>query len=136
MVTQAERNPVKKILIHLALVVLVLLTCGCSAQSPAAGTTAAPAIAEKIHASQEDYDGPVRSDPENSTAWLIRGMYYNNANGQYEEALRSYNRSLELDPGSGLAWYGKGVTLWNMQRFNESATCFENAGKYGFRERS
>ena len=87
-------------------------------------------MAERINASQDYYDGLVLADPDNSTAWLIRGMYYNNAFGQYGEALRSYNRSLELDPESGLAWYAKGITLRNMHRFNESDTCFKEAEKY------
>jgi tetratricopeptide (TPR) repeat protein len=92
-------------------------------------------MAEKIHAGQGDYDRLVLADPDNATAWLIRGMYYNDAFGQYGEALRCYNRSLELDPASGPAWYAKGVALRNMQRFNESGTCFEQAGKYGFFEK-
>jgi lipoprotein NlpI len=41
----------------------------------------------------------------------MQGNYYNNAFGQYDKALDSYNCSLELDPGYGYAWFSKGMTL-------------------------
>jgi len=120
---------VERIFFVFSIAILFLVICGCSAKPPAAGAQGA-AIVEKINTSRDYYDGLVLTDPDNSAAWLIRGMYYNNAFGRYEEALRSYNRSLELDPESGLAWYAKGITLRNMHRFSESETCFEQAEKY------
>jgi tetratricopeptide (TPR) repeat protein len=125
-------NRVKGILL-LSVLLILLVTCGCSTQSPAVVHADTVAMGERINASQGYYDGLVQADPDNSTAWLIRGMYYNNAFGQYAEALQSYNRSLELDPSFGLAWYGKGVTLRNMQRFDESDACFEYARQHGIK---
>jgi len=81
----------------------------------------------KVNASQSYYDTLVTKDPLNATAWCIRGNYYNNAFGQYEKALASYNRSLELDPKYGYAWFSKGVTLRNMGYYNQSRECFEEA---------
>jgi tetratricopeptide (TPR) repeat protein len=82
---------------------------------------------DEIHASQSYYDNLVKEDSLNATAWCIRGNYYNNAFGQFEKALENYNRSLELDPGYGYAWFSKGVTLRNMGYYNESEECFEKA---------
>jgi len=61
-----------------------------------------------------------------------RGNYYNDVNNQYEKALQSYNRALELDPANGFGWYSRGITLQNMHLDNESKLCFENAIKFGF----
>jgi len=88
--------------------------------------------AESINASQEYFDRMVVTDPGNATAWCARGMYYNDAFSQYETALASYNKGLELDPKNGICWYAKGTTLMNMKQFNESETCFQNARKNGF----
>lgn len=125
-----------KKVISITVLFLLLAGCGCIARSGDTYPANATAFAEKVNASRPYYDDLVRSDPDNSTAWLIRGMYYNNAFGQYDEALRSYNRSLELKPDYGLAWYAKGITLQNLRRFNESEKCFENARNYGFQEKT
>ena len=113
---------------------LILFSCGCTAPYAVPENTNVTKFAEKINASQKYYDDLVIADPSNATAWVIRGMYYNNAFNQDEEALRSYNRSLALNPEFGLAWYAKGITLQNMQRFNESEICFANAEKYGIQK--
>jgi tetratricopeptide (TPR) repeat protein len=61
------------------------------------------------YASQRYYDNLVRVHPWNASAWGLWGNYYNNAFNQYDKALQSYNRSLELDPEYGNAWFSKGV---------------------------
>jgi tetratricopeptide (TPR) repeat protein len=94
-----------------------------------------PVIVEKIQsqfineirASQSYYDDLVKDDSLNATAWCIRGNYYNNAFGQYEKALESYNRSLKLHPGYGYAWFSKGVTLQNMGYREEAEECYKKA---------
>ncbi|MBP2144879.1 tetratricopeptide (TPR) repeat protein [Methanofollis sp. W23] len=77
-----------------------------------------------MNESQEYYDDLVISDPENATAWCIRGMSYNNNYNQYEEALTSCNHALELDPEYGLAWYLKGIIYLNMENGPEAELCF------------
>lgn len=88
-------------------------------------------FAKEINQSQSYYDNLVVFDPENATAWVLRGNYYNDAFNQYETALQSYNKAIEIDPKNGYAWYSKGITLQNMHRLNESEVCFEKAKQYG-----
>lgn len=76
------------------------------------------------------YDDLVASDPDNATAWCIRGMYYNNHYDQYAAALESCNKALELDPEYGQAWYLKGVILVNTNKTDEARLCFANATRY------
>ncbi len=108
---------------------VVLATSGCVTNNPATAGQDHVKAADRTNASQEYFDRMVITDPGNATAWCVRGMYYNNAFSQYDTALESYNRGLELDPRNGICWYAKGTTLRNMKQFNESAICFENARK-------
>jgi tetratricopeptide (TPR) repeat protein len=106
------------------------VSCGCVSQSPLAPEKNSSQFADEIRASQSYYDNLVRDDPLNATAWCIRGNYYNNAFNQYDIALQSYNRSLELNPAYGYAWFSKGVTLQNMKHPDEAKMCFEKAVQY------
>jgi len=72
----------------------------------------------------------VESDPENATAWCFRALYYKDSFNQYNKALESVNRSLEIDPGFGLAWYTKGFILLNMGDKEGGPFCFDHAVKY------
>lgn len=90
---------------------------------------------EPVNESQEYYDTLVLSDPDNAEAWFYRGLYYNDNcdqyySNQYEEALISCNKAIELEPEYGPAWYLKGIILMNMNRHCESLPCFENATIY------
>jgi len=57
-------------------------------------------------------------------------MFYNGNYGRYDEAMKSCNRALELNPEYGLAWYLKGIIFLNTNQESESASCFLNATKY------
>lgn len=39
-----------------------------------------------MHAGQVNYDSRVAAEANNAEAWCVRGMYYNNYYGRYEEA--------------------------------------------------
>ena len=88
---------------------------------------------EKLNETQEYYDRLVISDPNNAIAWCIRGMCYNNNYDQYDEAMESCNKALELNPEYGVAWYLKGVILINTNKNDEAKLCFRNATKYDIR---
>jgi len=114
------------------LLITIVLAGGCTENQSSAE------FAEEVNNSQEYYDSLVVSEPENPEAWYFRGMYYNDAFGQYEKALESYNQSLELDPEYGPAWHAKGISLMNLwmenrsdsHYDNEAEICFANAIQY------
>lgn len=105
---------------------IFLISSGCST-SQEDTSSRAQAFLEKARASLKDADRMVDEDPQNATAWCIRGMSYNNVLGQYDVALESYNRGLDLDPENAICWLGKSITLQNMRQYDEAATCFETA---------
>jgi tetratricopeptide (TPR) repeat protein len=106
-----------------------LFICGCITQNSAIVEKNYIQFAEEINTSQSYYDQMVSADPLNATAWCIRGMYYNNAFGQFDTALQSYNRGLELDPRNAVCWYAKGTTLRNMGKDQEAIACFDKAAR-------
>ncbi|MBI4548715.1 MAG: tetratricopeptide repeat protein, partial [Ignavibacteriae bacterium] len=47
--------------------------------------------------------------------------------GRFEEAIRCYDRAIEVDPGSSKAWFNKGLSLHDLRRYNEAIHCYEKA---------
>jgi adenylate cyclase len=71
-------------------------------------------------------DRAVASNPNDPRAWRIRGWTYKYA-GQYEEAIRSFERGIRLsplDPMLYIAHAGIGFALIELRRFDEAvAVC-------------
>jgi serine/threonine protein kinase len=65
---------------------------------------------------------------KNAEAWEIYNRAFSLANmGEYEAAVRQYDRSLEQEPANADAWNNKGVCLRKMGKIAEAVTCFEQA---------
>ena len=47
--------------------------------------------------------------------------------GQFEEALASYEKAVELDAEDGVAWRDRGDALWNLGRHEEALASYEKA---------
>ena len=110
--------------------IFCLLSAGCTGHSGEEDFRDMAEFVVKSNASAEFYDDMVESDPENATAWCFRAMYYSNTFNQSKKALESLNRSLELDPGFGVAWAVKGFILLNSGDEEGAKLCFDNAVKY------
>ncbi|HIH02385.1 MAG TPA: tetratricopeptide repeat protein [Methanoregulaceae archaeon] len=112
------------------LLVLILALLGCGCISLILPETNSSSFADMVRGYQDYYDSIVIDDPLNPTAWCMRGNYYNDAFGQFDTALQSYNRSLDLDPEYAYGWFSKGVALQNLQQVDEARACFEKAVQY------
>jgi adenylate cyclase len=69
-------------------------------------------------------DRAVECNPNDARAWRLRGWVYRTA-GQYEEAIRSFERSIRLsplDPALHVALSGMGQSLIELRRFDEAVT--------------
>jgi adenylate cyclase len=74
-------------------------------------------------------DRAVACNPNDAWAWRLRGWTYRTA-GQYEEAIRSFERSIRLsplDPTLHLALAGIGWTLIELRRFDEAVAVYKKA---------
>ena len=122
-----------RLLKKLGIVAVLFLCCvsvGCITDTDSPDMTPPQEFLEKLNETQEYYGKLVVADPNNATAWCIRGICYNNNYEQYDEAMESCNKALELNPEYGLAWYLKGVILMNTNKNDEAKLCFQNATKY------
>ena len=77
------------------------------------------------------FDYVLRLDDSNPDVWNERGTILNML-GKSEEALESYDKSLELcldDMKDSTTWASKGNTLLDLQRYEEAIECYDNALK-------
>jgi len=72
-------------------------------------------------------DLEIEQNPENATAWCVKGMWFNNFDGQYDAAIECYDAALAIDAGDPLAWYAKGIALWNLRDYDGADGCFAEA---------
>lgn len=49
------------------------------------------------------------------------------SDGQYEEALRSFDRAVSVRPNSLRAWTGRGIALTGLSRYEEALKAFDRA---------
>jgi adenylate cyclase len=74
-------------------------------------------------------DRAVACNPNDAHAWRLRGWTYKTA-GQYEEAIRSFERSIRLsplDPRLHIALVGIGYSLIELRRFDEAVAISKKA---------
>ena len=48
-------------------------------------------------------------------------------NGNYDNALKYYNKSIEIDPSFDRAWYDKGLALNKKGKYLQTIPCFDRA---------
>ena len=58
--------------------------------------------------------------------WINKGVSLDNL-GRYEEAIRCYEKALELDPSDDAAWHNKGGSLHHLGLYEEAIICFDKA---------
>ena len=55
--------------------------------------------------------------------WVAKGDDYS-SNEFYDDAIKAYNKAIEIDPNATMAWYNKGINLKNLGKYNEAIECF------------
>jgi tetratricopeptide (TPR) repeat protein len=58
--------------------------------------------------------------------WLNSGLQLSHL-AKYAEALKCYNKAIEIDPRHDVAWFNKGTILAKMQDVNGAIQCFNKA---------
>ena len=46
---------------------------------------------------------------------------------RYDEALKAFDRAIDIDPDEGYAWYNKGSALKNLQIYEKAQACCDKA---------
>ena len=68
-------------------------------------------------------DQLIEQEPDNSLAWLMRGMAMENL-GQLKAAASSYARVTRLQPSDHLAWYKQASVLEKIERYSDALTAY------------
>jgi tetratricopeptide (TPR) repeat protein len=63
---------------------------------------------------------------ENASSWNDRGVDLY-ALDKYDEALKCYDKAIELDPQSSLAWNNKGSALFSQGKYDEAIQAYDRA---------
>jgi tetratricopeptide (TPR) repeat protein len=109
----------------LLVMIALLLAGGCLQQ--AADADPKQAYYAEYREAITRLDLEIEQDPENATAWCVKGMWLNNVGGQYDAAIRCYDAALAIDGGDPLGWYAKGIALWNLEDYDAADGCFAEA---------
>ncbi|WFN37882.1 tetratricopeptide repeat protein [Methanomicrobium antiquum] len=125
-----KKYSIKIYFVLIVLFALLVFCCGCTGDYGENGKENLNESAPKTIEEQSYYDRVVEAEPDNATAWCLRGMYYNNNLNRYKEALKSADKAIELSPEYGLAWLLKGYILLNTGNISRAESSFENATSY------
>jgi len=63
-----------------------------------------------------------------SEDWYKKGLDLSN-NGSYEEAVKAYDKVIEIDPNYGNAWMRKGYSLHSLAVFNKNLSMYDESLK-------
>jgi tetratricopeptide (TPR) repeat protein len=66
-----------------------------------------------------DFDKAIHLDPQNMTAYLDRGLAYEEE-GQYQEAISDYDVAIRLDPNHALAHFYRGNAWFALDYFDQA----------------
>jgi tetratricopeptide (TPR) repeat protein len=66
--------------------------------------------------------------PDFSNPWVKRGFILFR-DGCYDEALKAFDKAIDLEQECVDAWYGKGISLGELDRHEEAVSAFENVIK-------
>jgi len=69
------------------------------------------------------FDMKLLENPRDPQLWIARGALLKKMEN-YEEALRSYERAIEIKPGLRSAWIAKAEILSRLGKFDEAASCY------------
>jgi tetratricopeptide (TPR) repeat protein len=58
--------------------------------------------------------------------WNNKGLALYNL-GKHEEAIKWYDKALEIEPNDDKAWYNKGLALDKLTKYEDARKCFDKA---------
>ena len=68
--------------------------------------------------------------PQLAETWNNTGNAFKNA-GRYVDAIKCYDRAIDIEPTLAIAWHNKGLALQKLSRENEAQVAFVMAMKLG-----
>ena len=59
-------------------------------------------------------------------AWNNKGLALDDIN-KYDEAIKAFDKAIEINPQYSLAWYNKGRALYKLNKFDEAIKAYDKA---------
>ncbi|MGK7929086.1 MAG: tetratricopeptide repeat protein [Spirulina sp.] len=75
----------------------------------------------------KDLIGEANQTEENKLSLFLELGNILVADRQYEEAIASYDKAVEINPNYDAAWYNRGVALYNLGRYEEAIASYDKA---------
>ena len=47
--------------------------------------------------------------------------------GKHDEAIKAFDKAIEINPQDSYAWDGKGIALWKLDKYDEAIKAFDKA---------
>ena len=66
------------------------------------------------------------STPSKEKDWIKNGLFFAREE-KYEEAIKSFDKALEINPHYSKAWNNKGIVLAKLKKYNDAIKCYDNA---------
>ncbi|MFP5273933.1 tetratricopeptide repeat protein, partial [Coleofasciculus sp.] len=86
---------------------------------------------ERYQEALVSYDKVIELDPNDATAWVIRGGVLYKLE-RYEETLVSCDKAIELNPNDAPAWVIRGGVLYKLERYEEALVSCDKAIELGY----
>ncbi|MDE4907533.1 tetratricopeptide repeat protein [Methanogenium marinum] len=119
---QKQTNRISIAAIAALLIMSFVLSSGCITK----GDTSPGGTKVTVVSFAVDNSSISASDPE-AERLFIDGLTYNAQNGRFEEAIACFDEAIAIDPDFAEAWFGKGISNYNLQRYDEALTSFDEA---------
>ena len=65
-------------------------------------------------------------NPQDSVGWFNKGLALDNLN-KSDEAIKAYDKAIEINPQDSDVWTGKGLALDNLNKYDEAIKAFDKA---------
>jgi tetratricopeptide (TPR) repeat protein len=59
-------------------------------------------------------------------AWNNKGLALDDLN-KYDEAIKAFDKAIEINPQYSLAWYNKGRALYKLNKYDEAIKAYDKA---------
>ncbi|MFO0752416.1 MAG: tetratricopeptide repeat protein [Thermodesulfovibrionales bacterium] len=118
-------NSIGKLLIAVAAVLPLALMVSCGREEPQERKVQAvnPYSTDSVFA---EIKKKLQENPRDADAWYHLADLYDR-NGQYEEAIKAYQKVVELRPGNGYAYFKIGTAYGNLSRPGEAVGALKKA---------
>ncbi|MGA9097468.1 MAG: tetratricopeptide repeat protein [Methanotrichaceae archaeon] len=70
------------------------------------------------------YNAPTTDDPSNPKTWYNKGVDVM-SQGDFLQAIKYFDKAIELDPKDVKSWNNKGICLLSISRFDDAIACID-----------